>query len=581
MKKTLIVVVAAIAAVALLPGCTRGPKDGEHTLRILTTNDVHGTYFDSTYVSDRTRPSLLSVNYYVDSVRTAAGRDNVLLIDAGDFLQGDNAAYYYNYVDTITPHVYPRIAAYMGYDAITVGNHDVETGHPVYDRITKDLHSAGIPFLGGNAIRDDSGQPYYDLYKTFNRAGLKVLVIGYTNANITAWLGESVWSGMTFESLIPLVQQDVDRLVAKEQPQVVIVSVHSGTGPGDGSQLESQGRDLYNSLSGVDFVICSHDHRAYVASNDHIGLINSGSHSRDIGYGEITVTTRKGQIESKTISTGLIHVDKDKSDPEMRAAFQKDYEAVKAFTLKPVGTLTQDMVLADAVKGMSPYTNFMHYISLCSSGADISIAAPLSLRGTVKAGTLIFNDMFSLYSYENQLNVITMTGEEVRRYLEASYDAWVNTVSSPASHVLKIQNRPDPRSGTDRWSFAARTYNFDSAGGLNYTVDVTKPLGKRVSITTMANGAAFDPTATYSVALTSYRANGGGGLLKAAGVDSDNIEERIIGKYPEIRNLMYDYISECGVLDVDEISRPDIIGHWSFVPESYAPAIARDAALVR
>ena len=88
------------AFVFLAFSCGRSLKDGEYTLTILSTNDVHGTWFDSTYVDSRTRPSLIAVKHYVDSVRTADGAGNVLLLDAGDCLQGDNAPYNFKYVDT-------------------------------------------------------------------------------------------------------------------------------------------------------------------------------------------------------------------------------------------------------------------------------------------------------------------------------------------------------------------------------------------------------------------------------------------------------------------------------------------------
>ena len=128
-----------------MTGCHSGPRDGDYVIQLLTTNDVHGTYFDSTYVGDGVRPSLCAVKTVVDSVRAVAGADNVVFVDAGDILQGDNAAYYFNYVDTLSPHIYPRIASYMGYDAVTVGNHDIETGHRVYDRVARELESHGIP----------------------------------------------------------------------------------------------------------------------------------------------------------------------------------------------------------------------------------------------------------------------------------------------------------------------------------------------------------------------------------------------------------------------------------------------------
>ena len=57
MKK---IILSILAAAALAASCC-GPKDGEYTFRLLTTNDVHGHYFDSLYVSDGNAPSLLSV----------------------------------------------------------------------------------------------------------------------------------------------------------------------------------------------------------------------------------------------------------------------------------------------------------------------------------------------------------------------------------------------------------------------------------------------------------------------------------------------------------------------------------------
>ena len=570
-----------VAASILTAACS-GPKDGTYTLHVLSTNDVHAAWFDSTYVGGGTQRSLFAVNYYVDSIRNAVGKDNVILLDAGDCLQGDNASYYYNYIDTLTPHLFPRLVSYMGYDAITVGNHDIESGHPVYDRVAADLAKAGIPFLGGNAIRTDNGEPYFPLYKTYERAGLKVLVLGYTNANNKAWMNENLWSGMTFESLIPLVQQDVDRLTAKEKPQIVIVSVHSGTGEGDGSILEDQGLDLFNTLNGVDVLLCSHDHAPYVTGNDHIILLNTGSKASNLGHGEVTVEIKNGKVVSKKFQNSLIPVDRLKADPAMREYFRPDYEAVKAFTLREVGELKRDMVFSDAFLGMSDYTNLLHTVCLGCSPAQISIAAPLTQNATVKAGKLIYNDMFTLYRYENQLFVVKMTGKEVKDFLEFSYGLWIQTMTRSGDHVLNIRQRPDPRTGTDRWSFVESSYNFDSAAGINYTVDVTKPEGSRVAITSMADGTPFNMDATYNVAMTSYRASGGGGaMVRGAGVDTGNIDERVVAKYPEIRDLLFQYINKQGLVDPAVIGDKSILGSWKFIPENLAgPALKADRDLL-
>ena len=559
-----------ILIVALTLVCACGPKDGEYAFELLTTNDVHGTYFDSTYTSAKTRKSLMAVAWSVDSVRAAAGKENVILVDAGDCLQGDNAAYYFNYVDTTQTHVYTRMAAYMGYDAIAVGNHDIETGHPVYDRIAREMKAAGIPFLAGNARKDNDGSPYFPEYTVLKRHGLKIAILGFTNPNMKNWLAESVWRGITFESLIPRVQQTVDAVRAKEKPQVIIVAVHSGTGREGEASLESQGMDLLHSLEGVDFLVCSHDHHPYVVSRGNTALINSGSHCRFLGHGHIRLTVKGGKVVARETEADLIPIDKCKVDTVMEKLFHPDYEAVKAFTLKEVGELKAELRTRDGYAGMCDYLNLVHTLCLGCSPAQISFAAPLTYNGTVPAGVLVYNDLFTIYPFENQLYVVKMTGREIHDYLEYSYDQWINTVSRPGEHILKITPRHDSRTGQQGWSFVNRSYNFDSAAGINYTVDVTKPSGSRVDIASMAGGQPFDPEKTYFVAMTSYRASGGGGILRAIGIDTDKITDRVVEYYPEIRNILYNYLLEHGSIDPAIIGDPARIGRWRFVPESLA-----------
>ena len=569
------------AACLILLSCGHKLKDGEYTLTLLSTNDVHGSWFDSTYVGGKVKPSLFAVNTLVDSVRKADGKDKVLLVEVGDCLQGDNAAYYYNYIDTLSPHLFPRLLHYMDYDAVVWGNHDVETGHKVYDRVNRELTAYGIPFLAGNAIREDNGKTYFPLYKMVDKAGLRIAVLGYENANIKAWLAQEVWSGIQFERIISRVQEDVDYVRAKERPDVVVVAVHSATGKGDGTNPEAEGLDIFNSVRGVDWVLTSHDHRPVVESRDTIALMNSGSHARYLACGKMHLTVQGGRITGKSFETDLIPVKAANADPVMREFFHKDFEAVKAFTKQEVGELKTDLCTPDAYTGMSDYINLIHTLCIRQAPAQLSIAAPLTYNGTVKAGTLIFNDLFTIYPFENQLYVITMTGEEIVNYLEASYDRWINTVSKPGDHVLKIIQKDNPRTMQKGWSFAGLSYNFDSVAGLNYTVDVTKPRGSRIAISSMAGGSAFDTAASYNVAITSYRASGGGNLLKEAGIDTDLIDSRVVARYPEIRNILYDYLKENGSIDPQIINDAAVIGSWKFIPEKIVgPAMEADMKLI-
>lgn len=574
MKRYLYALIAAV----LFSSCC-GPKDGEYTFRILTTNDVHGHYFDSLYVTDGTVNALTNISWYADSIRRADGAENVILLDAGDCLQGDNAAYYFNYIDTTSKHIFARMVEYLGYDAVVVGNHDIETGHKVYDRLVETMD---VPFLAANALRTDDGRPYFQEYVTLKRHGINITIIGFTNPNIKGWLSPLLWEGMTFESLIPMAQEVVDRVRQKEDSDVVIVAVHAGTGEGDGSILESQGLDLLKSLRGVDFIICAHDHRPVVHKNDSICLINAGSHCRNLGFGTVTLKVENGEVVSRTLDADLLPVDKKNVDTRMQELFHPDFEAVKAFTLKEVGELKTDLRTRDAYRGMSDYVNLIHTLSLGCTPAQISFAAPLTFNGYIKAGTLVYNDLFTIYPFENQLFVVKMSGKEIKDYLEYSYDQWINSIDSADDRLLKIVDRPDPRTGQKHWSFVNRPYNFDSAGGLVYEVDVTRLAGERVTIFSLADGTSFDEAAEYDVAMTSYRASGGGGIMrKGAGIDTDRISDRVVEYYPEIRDILYDYLLKNGEIDPEKIGDREVIGEWKFVPESLvSKAMDRDMLLL-
>ncbi len=570
------VVLAAVLAVAT----STTVNAQKYRLHVVSTGDVHGAWFARNYTDGKSgRNSLMSVKCYVDSLRAADGPENVLLLDAGDCLQGDNAAYYYNYVDTTAAHLFPRIASFMGYDVIVAGNHDIETGHGVYDRVKAELSAAGIPWLGGNALRNDNGEPYFPSYAVLKKCGLKVAVLGFNNANIRAWLSESLWSGMHFVSLIPCVQNWVDFVNGKYNPDVVIAVVHSGTGKGDGSVLESQGLDLLYSLHGVDLVVAAHDHAPYTAKYGGAALMNGGAKAANVGHAVIAADKADGRLGSKSVDVSIVRMNRNRIDAKMAALFDKDYRRVREFTNRKVGSLATDIYTKDAYRGMSDYVNLVHTVQMSVPEAQISFAAPLTFNGKVNAGELVFNDMFTIYPFENQLFVVRMKGSEIKNYLEFSYSGWITT---PGEHVLRIKSRPDPRTGSPRWSFEGRPYNFDSAAGLVYTVDVTKQAGERINIISLANGDAFRMDEWYNVAMTSYRANGGGTLLSAgAGIKDVEADGRVVARYPEIRDLIYDFVSKAGEINRENTGNRELLGEWRFIPEELAaPMIERDMDLV-
>lgn len=245
MKSRLILASLAIVAVT---GCST-LKDGEYNLSVVSTGDGHGYWFSQPYTPNgRVRGTIMAQSKFINDIRAEKGEDNVILVDAGDNFLGSNATFYYDYVDTLSPYLYPRLASYMKYDAVVAGKSDFEAGSKVIERASEGFKKAGIPFLAGNVVRTSDGKSVMKTSTVIKKNGVKVAILGYTNADNGNLLDKSAFQGVEFKSLLPLVQNDVDKIRRKDKPQVVIIVAHTGLGKGENSNLEKQGLDLYNSL---------------------------------------------------------------------------------------------------------------------------------------------------------------------------------------------------------------------------------------------------------------------------------------------------------------------------------------------
>ena len=575
-----------LASISLLTACS--VRNGVYTVELCATNDLHGRYFDSLYVEKAVHPhSLANVSEYVNQLRKSNGNGGVLLVDLGDAVQGDNASFYSNFIDTADhtkKHLFTRVAEYIGYDALVVGNHDIEAGHSVYDKICKETK---IPYLAANAIDVNTGKSYFKPYAIFNKNGLKIAVIGMTNPNIKKWLGEELWYGMDFIGIEEKAQELINSLKANENPDIIVLAIHAGIGSGKDTDIENPARYLAAKLDGVDVVLAAHDHRTAcekVASihpnRDSVLVFDGSNRAKFIAQATIKCEFKEGKLVSKNITGSLVPMDQIPVDTAYTNAFREDFLVTKEFTNQEIGVLEKQIRTSDAFFGMSEYMNLIHTIQLSLSGASVSLAAPLTFNGTVNAGTLKYNDLFTLYPFENQLYVVNLTGEQIKKYLEFSYDLWINTMKSQSDHILKIRYNPS-RSG---YSFVNASYNFDSAAGLNYTVDVTKPYGERISILSFADGSPYQMENTYKVAMSSYRANGGGDILtQGVGFSKESLESIVVEKQKDIRSLIYDYYKNSSSSDNNTpVGLQNVnIGEWKFVPQSMViPAMERDSKLL-
>jgi 2',3'-cyclic-nucleotide 2'-phosphodiesterase/3'-nucleotidase len=162
-----------------------------------------------------------------------------------------------------------------------------------------------------------------------------------------------------------------------------------------------------------------------------------------------------------------------------------------------------------------------------------------------------------------------LSGQEIKDYLEYSFGKWFNQMKNENDHLLKFKLDMDGKvKVSERYNspeLEERYYNYSSAAGINYTVDVSEPVGKRVTISTLSNGEAFEMDKTYDVAINSYRGNGGGGhLIRGAGIPKEELSKRIINSTEkDLRFHLMKWIKD------RKSMTPGILGNWKIVPESW------------
>lgn len=549
------------------------------SLRIIETSDVHGSFFPYDFIARKPKSGSLSrVISYVNKLRDTYG-ENLILLDNGDILQGQPTCYFYNYINTSDTNIAADVINYMKYDAQTIGNHDIETGHAVYDKWIKEIN---CPVLGANIINEATGKPYAQPYTIIQRQGVKIAVIGLLTPAIPNWLTKKLWEGMRFDEMVKSAKYWVNHLQKEEKPDIIIGLFHSGKEGGikTDDYEEDASLRIAQEVPGFDLILFGHDHtrNCDVVTNvegKEVLCLDPSNNAIFIADASIELTMKGKKVIEKQITGNLVNIMDEPVDEEYMSYFKPHIDKINSFVNKKIGEAKESMYTRDSYFGSSSFTDYILNLELQITGADIAFNAPLSYDAVIEKGDIFMSDMFNLYRYENELYVMRLTGQEIRKHLEMSYDLWVNTMKSPDDHLLLLTERT--RDDQQRMGFTNFLFNFDSAAGIDYEVDVTKPNGEKVRILQMTNGEPFDENKWYKVAINSYRANGGGELLTlGAGIPHDELENRVIWRSDrDQRYYLMKEIEKKGVID----AKPN--NNWKFVPEDWAkPAAERDRALL-
>lgn len=548
------------------------------TLEIVETSDIHGALFPIDFMTNKpVKHSMASVMTLIKEKRSNPDTE-VVLLDNGDILQGQPVVYFSNFEKTDTLNIVPQVLNYMQYDAATLGNHDIETGHAVYDKVGQEMK---MPWLAANAIDTKTGKPYFQPYTIIKKRGLKIAVLGLITPRIPDWLPENIWEGIEFEDMIESARKWVPIIQQKEKPDLLIGLFHAGvdyTYSGqDATTPKNENASVLvaEQVAGFDIIFTGHDHQNWnklVENPEGKQVVVTGPQSSARSIPVVTVTChRKSFFDDweKELAVELVDGKELTPDPDYMTHFDGFIKKAQDYVNRPVSTLDSTIQTRDALFGCAPIMNLVHKVQFEITNADISLAAPTVMNTTLEAGDLFVRDMFRLYKYENLLYTMHLTGKEIKDYLEFSVANWFNTMKNANDHLLKFrtdkQGKIQFSERTNTPQLAEAYFNFDSAAGIDYTVDVSKPAGSRITITQMSNGDPFDLEKTYEVAVNSYRGNGGGGhLMRGAGLSKDEINARRIASTD--KDLRYHMLEHFEWL---RSVWPEPINNWKLIPEKW------------
>jgi 2',3'-cyclic-nucleotide 2'-phosphodiesterase/3'-nucleotidase len=540
---------------------------------LLETTDVHGMVLPYDYIEKRpSDASLAGVEGYIK--QTGLKKEDMILLDNGDNLQGQPTEYYYNFIDTTSTHMNCSIMNFMHYDACTVGNHDIETGHRVYDRVRKEYI---FPLLAANAVDIKSGKPYFEPYTIIKRKGLKIAVIGLVTPSIPDWLPPELYSGMEFTDMVETARKWMP-VILSQKPDLVVGLFHSGWDknydPGKNNYRQENGSAAvaYN-IAGFDVIFTGHDHgtaceKIVNREGDTVLVLDGGSHAEKIARADITISVKKKGSKNKVFASGkLVNVKDYKPDNEyihFCAGFDR---TVRDYVDKIIGESTSDISSRDSYFGPSSFTDMIHRVQLEVSGADVSFAAPLSFDVEMPQGKITVGDMFKLYRFENMLYTVSLTGSEIQKYLEYSCSLWFNSMKNENDNIIAFKTGPDgkPVVSGGKARLRNQPYNFDSAAGIDYTVDLSKPAGQRVVISGFSDGRHFDPAKKYKVAVNSYRGSGGGGhFYEGVGLTREELQSKLIWSTDkDLRYFIMKNVEEMKVIS------PMSYNNWKLIPEQW------------
>ncbi|HQR44865.1 MAG TPA: bifunctional UDP-sugar hydrolase/5'-nucleotidase [Thermoanaerobaculia bacterium] len=551
-----------LLALALAAAATPVRASETVTVTVLHTSDVHGNLLPWDYLRERPADvGLARVATRVAAIRRET--PNVVLLDGGDtiegaapeYLQSSRAKFAALLSREGAPDADPmmRAMSLMGYDAMAVGNHEFNFGLAVFRKAQKD---AAFPWLSANTLNAADGSPAFPEYLVKTVGGVRIGVLGLTTPNIPNWEPESNRPGLRWEDPVATAKRLLPRLRGTERCDAVVVLFHSGleadplTGVPDGTEAENRIVALAREVPGIDLILGGHSHRLVPLTRvAGVPVLQPGRWAEALDRVDLAFEKRGARWALTGLTAEQLpsnaSVATDPGVAEIAAPFDR---AARRWLDETVAEAEEAFPAERARLEDTALLDLVNDTQRRATGADLSMTSllPGGRYAGLPKGRITVRDLYALYPYENRLVVVEIDGAQLKACLERAAEFYAGASFDGGRLVLT----PNPR---------MIPYNFDAVQGAAYRIDPTAPVGQRVKDLAV-KGRRVEPTDRFTLAVNSYRAQGGGGYSALRNA-------RVVKTVPvEIRDLLIETLRAAGRI------RPAVDHNWVVAPDAvFAP----------
>ncbi|MGK4442033.1 bifunctional metallophosphatase/5'-nucleotidase [Yersinia enterocolitica] len=516
-----------IALATLLCTSTASIAAQQVDITILGTSDLHGTFVPWDYASDTENMagSLSQIATKVHKIR--AEQPNIILVDAGDTLQG-------NFVETFKNEpISPMILGFnaLQYDAWVMGNHEFDFGLKALGTSLKQFNGAA---LAGN-IFWDSGKPYLPSYKIIERQGVKIGIIGMDTPMTAEFAqGTDRINGIHFtdpvqevKKVIQQIQPNVDAIVLVAHMGIDNENQRPGTGVGDIAQANPE----------LAAIVAGHMHvKIDKAVVNGVIITEPDKYGRALSRIDLKFEQRDGKYQLIDKDSYTYPIKGVESDKNLEAIYQPYHDILRANANRVIAKLSgTNLAPADEIKGIPQVHVQDTGISALYQEAARYYAPQAQIialqidndRPKLDVGDITAKDIAFNYQYAGgEITVYSLTGKELKQYMEWSADYFNQVKPGDVTYSFNPQRRASKYSTNDF---------FD---GVTYTIDLRQPSGSRITDLRLNDGTPVTDTTPIHLGMNSYRM---GHLTQKGGV----LEGRT---FPILSDSKAEYGEEAGTI---------------------------------